>query len=142
MTSGDLFIRILGRCQKGLGLKRFLVLVCLFSVSACGTIGIGSNHETRLYNNSGNTITVSADNGIFKIQPGQEKVVYSNNDITIKSENPKCSEVAILRRLNTAAVVLDVFPIGWMFGILPVFIDAISNNMYRMPRSYSYSCAE
>ena len=123
-------------------MKKFGILPILFALSACGTLGIGSNHETRLYNNSKDTITVSADSGVYKIKPDQDMVIFSNNDLTIKSSNSACSEKTVMRQLNTPAVILDVFPIGWMVGILPVFIDAISNNIYRMPESYSYSCVE
>lgn len=123
-------------------MKKFGILPILFALSACGTLGIGSNHETRLYNNSKDTITVSADSGVYKIKPDQDMVIFSNNDLTIKSSNSACSEKIVMRQLNTPAVILDVFPIGWMVGILPVFIDAISNNMYRMPEAYSYSCVE
>ncbi len=123
-------------------MKKFGIFSILFALSACGTLGIGSNHETRLYNNSKDTITVSADSGVYKIKPDQDMVIFSNNDLTIKSSNSACSEKTVMRQLNTPAVILDVFPIGWMVGILPVFIDAISNNMYRMPEAYSYSCVE
>ena len=123
-------------------MKKIIFLPILFALSACGTLGIGSNHETRLYNNSKDTITVSADSGVYKIKPDQDMVIFSNNDLTIKSSNSACSEKTVMRQLNTPAVILDVFPIGWMVGILPVFIDAISNNMYRMPEAYSYSCVE
>ena len=123
-------------------MKKFVILSILFTLSACGTIGIGSNHETRLYNNSKDTIPVSAHSAVYKIKPDQDMVIFSNNDLTIKSSNSACSEKTVMRQLNTPAVILDVFPIGWMVGILPVFIDAISNNMYRMPEAYSYSCVE
>ena len=123
-------------------MKKFGILSILFALSACGTLGVGSNHETRLYNNSKDTITVSADSGVYKIKPDQDMVIFSNNDLTIKSSNSACSEKTVMRQLNTSAVILDVFPIGWMVGILPVFIDAISNNMYRMPEAYSYSGVE
>ncbi len=123
-------------------MKKIIILSILFVLSACGTIGIGSNHKIRLYNNSKNTITVSADSGVYKIKPENDMVIYSNNDLTIKSYNSACNEKTVLRELNAPAVILDVFPIGWLVGILPVLVDAISNNMYRMPKSYSYSCAE
>lgn len=125
-------------------MKKFVILSILFTLSACGTIGIGSNHETRLYNNSKNTITVSADSGVYKIKPEQDMVIYSNNDLTIKSSNSTCNEKTVLRELNAPAVILDVLlPTSWFVGVLPVlFVDAISNNMYRMPEAYSYSCVE
>ncbi|MFQ6730007.1 MAG: hypothetical protein ACLRFK_03075 [Alphaproteobacteria bacterium] len=125
-------------------MKKFVILSILFALSACGTIGIGSNHETRLYNNSKNTITVSADSGVYKIKPEQDMVIFSNNDLTIKSSNSACSEKTVMRELNAPAVILDVLlPTSWFVGVLPVlFVDAISNNMYRMPEAYSYSCIE
>ena len=125
-------------------MKKFVILSILFTLSACGTIGIGSNHETRLYNNSKNTITVSADSGVYKIKPEQDMVIYSNNDLTIKSSNSTCNEKTVMRELNAPAVILDVLlPTSWFVGVLPVlFVDAISNNMYRMPEAYSYSCTE
>ena len=125
-------------------MKKFVILSILFALSACGTIGIGSNHETRLYNNSKNTITVSADSGVYKIKPEQDMVIYSNNDFTIKSSNSTCTEKTVMRELNAPAVILDVLlPTSWFVGVLPVlFVDAISNNMYRMPEAYSYSCVE
>lgn len=125
-------------------MKKFVILCILFALSACGTIGIGSNHETRLYNNSKNTITVSADSGVYKIKPEQDMVIYSNNDLTIKSSNSACNEKTVMRELNAPAVILDVLlPTSWFVGVLPVlFVDAISNNMYRMPEAYSYSCTE
>ena len=125
-------------------MKKFVILSILFALSACGTIGIGSNHETRLYNNSKNTITVSGDSGVYKIKPEQDMVIYSNNDLTIKSSNSTCNEKTVMRELNAPAVILDVLlPTSWFVGVLPVlFVDAISNNMYRMPKTYSYSCTE
>ena len=125
-------------------MKKIVILSILFTLSACGTIGIGSNHETRLYNNSKNTITVSADSGVYKIKPEQDMVIYSNNDLTIKSSNSACNEKTVMRELNAPAVILDVLlPTSWFVGVLPVlFVDAISNNMYRMPEAYSYSCVE
>lgn len=125
-------------------MKKFSILPILFALSACGTLGIGSNHETRLYNNSKNTITVSADSGVYKIKPEQDMVIYSNNDLTIKSSNSTCDEKTVMRELNAPAVILDVLlPTSWFVGVLPVlFVDAISNNMYRMPEAYSYSCVE
>lgn len=125
-------------------MKKFGILPILFALSACGTLGIGSNHETRLYNNSKDTITVSADSGVYKIKSDQDMVIFSNNDLTIKSSNSACSEKTVMRQLNTPAVILDVLlPTSWFVGVLPVlFVDAISNNMYRMPEAYSYSCVE
>ena len=123
-------------------MKRFLILSALLSLSACGTIGIGSNHKTKIYNKSNDTITVSADSGVYKIKPEQDMVVHSNNDLSIKSTNVNCPETTVVRKANTAAIILDIFPIGWILFPIPILVDAVSNNMYKMPSTYSYSCAE
>lgn len=108
-------------------------------LASCGTIGIGSNHDTMIYNNSDKPIVVSADSGVYKINPEQSMQVYSGNDMTITSKNTNCPSAVVMRSANTAAVVLDVFP-GFVFGIIPILVDAISNNLYKMPDTYSYSC--
>ena len=119
---------------------RKLAILCSVGVLAsCGAICVGSNHETNIYNNSDEMITVSADSGIYKIKPEQSMKIYSANEMTITSKNTDCPSPTVPRNLNTGAVVLDVFP-GFLLGIIPVFIDAVTNNLYKMPESYSYSC--
>ena len=51
-----------------------------------------------------------------------------------------CSQVNVERELNSGAVFLDIIP-GILLGIIPIFVDAVTNNLYRMPEAYSYSCA-
>ena len=99
--------------KKGIFMKKFGVLPILFALSACGTLGIGSNHETRLYNNSKNTITVSADSGVYKIKPDQDMVIFSNNDFTLL--------------LNSKIIVLSGTPIGIALIILEFTAVAIED---------------
>ena len=120
-------------------MKKLFVLFLLVVLSACGTIGIGSNHQSTVYNNSENTINVKSDTGVYKIKPESSMTVSSANDITITSTKKMCAESTVARTPNTAAMILDVFP-GFIIGIVPILVDAISNNLYKMPDSYSYSC--
>ncbi len=120
-------------------MKNLLCLAVCIVLTACGAIGIGSNHNTMVYNNSTDVITVSADSGIYKIKPDSALNIYSAEDITINSADKNCSQTNIVRQLNTPAVILDVFP-GFFLGIIPILVDAVSNNLYKMPSTYSYSC--
>ena len=120
-------------------MKKLFILFTVFSLASCGTIGIGSNHKTNIYNNSANTISVKSDSGIYKIKPESSMVISSANDISITSNKKSCNEIIVARTPNAAAMLLDVVP-GLMFGIIPILVDAISNNLYKMPESYSYSC--
>ena len=122
-------------------MKKLFVLFALLSLTSCGTIGIGSNHKTNVYNNSTNTISVKSDSGIYKIKPEESMIVSSANDITITSKQKTCNESIVTRTPNVAALILDIVP-GFFFGIVPILVDAISNNLYKMPESYSYSCVE
>ena len=120
-------------------MKKILCMCCLVILTSCGTIGVGSNHKTNVYNNSNNVISVKADTGVYKIKPEESMVISSANDITITSKNKSCPESVVARTPNSAAMVLDVIP-GFFFGIVPILVDAISNNLYKMPESYSYDC--
>ena len=121
-------------------MKKIIGLIFAFVLASCGTIGIGSNHNTNIYNNSDNVINVKADSGVYKIKPDSSMEITSSNDMTITSSKKSCSEKTVVRTANTAAMVLDVFP-GFLIGALPLLlIDAVSNNLYRMPETYSYSC--
>ena len=79
-------------------MKKLFVLSILFLLVACGAIGIGSNHETMVYNNSNDIITVSADSGVYKIKPEDNLLIYSNNDLTIKNLNSDCQEKKVLQK--------------------------------------------
>ena len=120
-------------------MKKLFILCATLLLVSCGTIGIGSNHKTNVYNNSNNVISVKSDSGVYKIKPEESMIVSSANDISITSKNKSCPESMIVRTPNVPALLLDVVP-GFFFGIIPILVDAISNNLYKMPESYSYSC--
>lgn len=122
-------------------MKKILVLISMLALSACGAIGVGSNHKTMVYNNSDDTITVTSDSGIYKVKPNNNISIYSKEHISIQTKNANCSQVNVERELNSGAVFLDIIP-GIFFGIIPIFVDAVTNNLYRMPEAYSYSCAD
>ena len=121
--------------------KKLVVLFCVLLLSACGTMGVGSNHRTMVYNNSNDDITVTADSGIYKIKPENSLDIYSKEQISIHNKNSACPQVNVERRLNVGAICLDVFP-GFLLGIIPIFVDAVTSNLYHMPDSYSYTCSE
>ena len=120
-------------------MKKIFVLLSVL-LSAFGAIGIGSNHKTMVYNNSDDLITVSSDSGIYRLEPNSNINIYSQERISIQNKNKNCAQVNIERELNSGAVILDIMP-GIVFGIVPIFVDAVTNNLYRMPDAYSYSCA-
>ena len=122
-------------------MKKLFILSAIFILSSCGTIGVGSNHKTNIYNNSASTISVKADSGVYKIQPEESMMISSANDISITSSKKSCNEITVERIPNTAALILDCVP-GLLLGIIPFLADAVSNNLYKMPESYSYSCVE
>jgi hypothetical protein len=121
-------------------MKKFFVLISVITLSSCGAIGIGSNHKTMIYNNSDDVITVTSDSGMYKVQPNNSMNIYSKESISIQNKNKNCSQVNVVRELNSGAVFLDIVP-GILFGIVPIFVDAVTNNLYKMPESYSYSGA-
>ncbi|MDE5615498.1 MAG: hypothetical protein K2I81_01555 [Alphaproteobacteria bacterium] len=122
-------------------MKPFAVLAIATLLTACGAIGIGSNHETIVYNNSTETISVSSDSGIFKIKPADKLPVQATDGIAIKNPNDNCPQPIITRRPNSAAIFFDIFP-GIILGIVPLAVDAITNNLYKMPKKYTYACME
>ena len=127
--------------KKRCGMKKIVVLFSVFTLAGCGAVGIGSNHKTMLYNNSNDVISVVADSGTYKIKPDASLQIYSREEIAIQNKNSSCPQVTIARQLNSAAIFLDIIP-GIMFGIVPIFVDAITNNLYKMPETYSYSCTD
>lgn len=120
-------------------MKKYSILFCCIFLASCGAIGIGRNHRTNIYNNSNDVISVTADSGTYKIKPDQNMQIYSKEEISIHNKNSKCPQVNINQEVNSGAVILDIIP-GVLLGIIPLFVDAISNNIYRMPEAYSYSC--
>jgi len=122
-------------------MKKICLLGLSLLLASCGAIGIGSNHKTTIYNNSNNMINVTADSGMYKIKPSENMQIYSKEEISISNKNSGCPQVNVTREVNSGAVLLDIVP-GFIFGIVPIFVDAVTNNIYRMPEVYSYSCAE
>ena len=45
-------------------MKRLIAIILTLGIASCGTIGIGSNHETTIFNNSSDVISASSDNAI------------------------------------------------------------------------------
>lgn len=120
-------------------MKKIFLLLSILALSACGAMGIGSNHKTMVYNNSDDMITVTSDSGMYKVEPNNNINIYSKEHISIQNKNKNCSQVNVERELNSGAVFLDIIP-GILLGIIPIFVDAVTNNLYRMPEAYSYSC--
>ena len=121
-------------------MKKLVIASGLLALSACGAIGIGSNHRTMVYNNSNDLITVTSDSGSYKVEPNMNVNVYSKEQIAIQNKNANCSQINIQSELNSGALILDIIP-GLALGIIPILVDAISGDLYRMPKSYSYDCA-
>lgn len=122
-------------------MNKILSLVLIIGLAGCGTMGVGRHGPTNVNNNSKNTITVSGNTGTYKIKPMENMQIASTTDMTVVSANPKCHTVNIVREPNTSALLLDIFP-GLFLGIVPILVDAISNSLYQMPETFSYSCAE
>lgn len=120
-------------------MKKVITLFCVLVLCGCGAMGIGSNHRTMVYNNSKNVITVTSEGGTQKIKPDSSANIYATEQISIQNKNSACPQVLVERKVNTAALILDIFP-GWLLGILPVLVDAVTDNLYRMPEAYSYTC--
>jgi hypothetical protein len=116
-----------------------LILFSTIILSGCGTMGIGSNHMINVYNGSDDVITATGDMGAVKIQPQTTSALKSGQDVMLNSSNKKCNSLAIQREPNTPAMILDVIP-GFIFGIIPILVDAVSGNLYKMPSSYTYQC--
>lgn len=120
-------------------MTKVYLLISLLFLSACGAIGIGSNHNTMIYNNSSDTITATATSGIYKIKSETSLTVYSTDEINIKSKKSTCQEPKITSKPNGVAIFLDVIP-GFLLGIIPILVDAVTDNLYHMPESYYYTC--
>ncbi|MCL2331356.1 MAG: hypothetical protein FWC61_02310 [Proteobacteria bacterium] len=115
-------------------------MLAIFALAACGTIGIGSNHTVSILNESADVITVTGERGTQRIQAGATTDVTSRRTVSITSANAKCDSPNIVPELNTPALVFNIFP-GLLLGIIPLFVDAITGNLTRMPESYTFMCA-
>lgn len=108
-------------------------------IAGCGTIGIGSNKVVTIHNNSEDTIMATGEMGNIKIAPNSATSVESSENISLKSLNQKCDSPMIQRKPNSAAIVLDIVP-GLFLGIIPIVVDAVTNNLYKLPSHYNYQC--
>lgn len=120
-------------------MKNIIAVSIILLLSACGTIGIGSNHKVNIHNDSQSTIMAIGTNGSIKIHPDTVVTVESKDDISLKSNDKNCNSLIVSRQPNAAAIILDVVP-GFIFGIIPILVDAVSNNLYKMPSNYYYQC--
>ncbi len=120
-------------------MKNIILICSVLFLASCGAMGIGRNRDITIRNNSDDIITASGTMGMYKIRPGEERTLTSKGEILIESKNAECGAPTIQPVLNGAAVFLDIIP-GGLFGVLPIFVDAVTQNMYKMPRSYEYTC--
>ncbi|MDE6571480.1 MAG: hypothetical protein K2L95_04685 [Alphaproteobacteria bacterium] len=120
-------------------MKQIIVLMLPWALAACGTMGIGSNHKTTVFNNSGDVVFATGEMGRIKIQPETSTEIHTGERFELSSKNPDCDTLVVDGRLNTAAVFLDIIP-GGLLGVLPIFVDAMTKNMYKMPHEYIYEC--
>ena len=120
-------------------MKKVFILFLSVLLVSCGTMGIGSNHNVNIHNDSDDFIIATGTSGSVKIAPNTAREIESFDNITLKSNDENCDVLVVSRRANTAAIVLDVFP-GFFIGIIPILIDAVSNNLYKMPSNYYYQC--
>lgn len=118
--------------------KLILILFCCV-LSACGTLGIGSNHTVNIHNSSEDTIYATGQMGRISIKPGTSFPVESKDAIQLSSSNDKCDVLMVQTKPNAPAIILDVVP-GLFFGIIPILVDAVTGNLYRLPSSYVYGC--
>jgi len=120
-------------------MKSYKLLLALPILAACGTLGIGANQTTNIRNDSNSTITVTGQRGMQRIAAGESADITSRSPIRIQSANAKCDSPNVVSELNTPALVLNIVP-GLMLGIIPLFVDAITGNLSRMPESYTFIC--
>lgn len=118
---------------------RISTMVMIFMLCGCGVIGIGSNHDVTIHNQSNDVIFAIGDMGRMKIQPNALMEMHTAKDILLVSRNDICDELTVRRRLNRAAVFLDVFP-GLFLGIIPLLVDSMAGDLYKMPREFTYNC--
>jgi len=114
-------------------------MLAILTLAACGTMGIGSNHTVSIVNESQDVITVTGERGTQRIQAGATADVVSRRTVSITPANAKCDSPNIVPELNTPALVFNIVP-GFMLGIIPLFVDAITGNLTRMPESYTFMC--
>ena len=112
----------------------------LFPLAACGTIGIGSNHTVNIFNDSKDVIMVTGERGTQRIPAGDTVNITSRRTIQVVSVNKNCDSPNIVAELNTPALLLNIFP-GLALGIIPLFVDAVTGNLTRLPDSFTFMCS-
>ena len=120
-------------------MKNICLLIALFSLSACGAMGVGSNKYVTIHNNSDDTITATGEMGIIKIAPKTSATVGSEDDVVLNSSNKNCNAPIIQRTSNGSAIFLDIIP-GALLGIIPIVVDGLTGNLYKLPTNYNYEC--
>ncbi len=108
-------------------------------LSGCGTLITGSNDEVEITNNSAYMLTATGSMGTIKVPSQSVKTIKNDGDITLTSAGADCNHPVIQTELNTSAVILDIFP-GFIFGVLPILVDAVAGNITELPYEYKYTC--
>ena len=116
-------------------------MLFILLLAACGTMGIGSNHTVNILNDSGDTIMVTGERGMQRIPANESMEVTSRRNIQIVSPNKHCDSPNVVTELNTPALILNIVPGVLLFGIVPLFVDAVTGNLTRMPENYTFACA-
>lgn len=120
-------------------MKKIFLLLTIFSLTACGTMGVGTNKNVLVHNNSDKMIYANGEMGSLKIQPHSSITVNTNKSFQLNSSKKECNAPTVSSKLNTAALVLDIVP-GFIFGVIPVLVDAVTGNLNKMPDTYIYDC--
>ena len=120
-------------------MKNFFLVPALMILTACGTIGIGSNQLVNIHNDSNELLSATGEMGIMKIQPNSSMTIQTSENISLNTKNNNCNSTVVQRQPNMPAIILNIVP-GFLFGIVPTLVDALTGNLYKMPSSYTYSC--
>jgi len=120
-------------------MKSYVLLLALPILAACGTLGIGANSTTNIRNDSDAPITVTGQRGMQRIAAGENADITSKTPIRIQSSNAKCDSPNVVSEINTPALILNIVP-GLVLGVIPLFVDAITGNLSRMPQSFTFVC--
>ncbi len=114
-------------------------IITLFSLTACGAMGFGKNNTINIYNNSDEEISINAYGGM-KVQPKSSTIVQGHKNLLISSKNNQCFPLNIEKETNSQAVILDIIPGVLLGGIIPIIVDAATDNLTTYPESIIYNC--
>lgn len=118
-------------------MNKIPLLVSALCLSACGTMGIGTNHVVSIQNNSNQVVTASGEHGVTKIQPNSSASIRGTKPINLTAKN--CAPQVIDTDVNMAAFLLDIIP-GMIVFWIPYGIDAITGGITNLPENYTYDC--